>query len=221
MRMRPIHGLFAALLLLPAMSVSAAGDPAVGQWRAVEGPDLASRLELTADGHFQYFLAYGALDEEAKGRWTRDGATVRLTTEPKPKPSTITLATASPQETKGAPLSLIVLAPDAKPDEGIAGIDFRIEFDRGAPLEGYTQYYGWQAETLDGRVPLWVQLFEPIHGLASARYAIPAGTRSLVFLFQPNDYGVVDFNASAATVEDGRLTLQYRGGQLHYVRAEH
>jgi hypothetical protein len=36
--------------------------------------ELAAELDLTADGHFQYGLAYGALDEEAQGRWKATAA---------------------------------------------------------------------------------------------------------------------------------------------------
>lgn len=41
--------------------------------------EVGSELLLTADGRFQYMLAYGALDEAAEGCWGRKGDIVTLT----------------------------------------------------------------------------------------------------------------------------------------------
>ncbi|HEX7874755.1 MAG TPA: hypothetical protein VF475_17725 [Sphingobium sp.] len=209
-----------ALLLSAAAPAHAAPDPVVGRWRAAEGPEMASQLELTEDGHFRYVLSYGALDEEAQGRWTRTGTLVALTTEPQPKPSAILLDSMSPTSRDGAALFLIVAGPGTPAGKGIAGIDFRIEFDSGEPMEGYTQDYGWQADSLSGRTPRWVQLFEPIHGIASARIAIPPGTRAMSFRFEGNDYGIADFRAAPVRVDGDRLTLMHRMGTLHYARVK-
>ncbi|CAN5176508.1 hypothetical protein BH10PSE13_BH10PSE13_03930 [soil metagenome] len=223
------------LLLVPALMLvsqaSAQGtDPAAGNWRGANGPDTASQLELGADGHFRWFLSAGALDEGAEGRWVREGAMIRLFTEPKPKPPTLTLAKASPKGKDDAALFLFVAGPEGSPDtnsagatgpdtNGIAGVDFHIEMDRGDPLEGYTQYYGWSTGSLEGRTPLWVQLVEPINGIASDRVAIPAGTKTLRFTLQPNDLGVASFDGSNVVVEGDALTLTHRLGALRYVRA--
>jgi hypothetical protein len=207
------------LAVLIAPTLARAADPATGNWRATEGPDNASGLELGSDGHFRWFLSAGALDEEADGHWTRDGALIRLFTEPKPRAPTLTLATASPEGKDDAALFLFVAGPNgAADDNGIAGVDFHIEFDHGDPVEGYTQYYGWSLGSTDGRVPLWVRLVEPINGIESARIAIPPGTKSLRFLLQPNDMGVVDFDGAEVHVERDRLTLAHRMGLLHYAR---
>ncbi len=45
--------------------------------------EIAAALELTDNGRFRYALSYGALDEEAQGRWRFDDGNVRLTTEAK------------------------------------------------------------------------------------------------------------------------------------------
>src|SRR3954469_6839333 len=44
--------------------------------------EMAAGLELRADGRFNYGLSYGALDEEAAGRWTLNGDRVLLTSDP-------------------------------------------------------------------------------------------------------------------------------------------
>jgi len=40
--------------------------------------EVGSELLLKPDGHFDYMLAYGALDELASGCWSREGGTVTL-----------------------------------------------------------------------------------------------------------------------------------------------
>lgn len=207
-------------MMLTAVPAFAAHDPATGQWRAVDGPELASSLLLTADGRFRYILSYGALDEHADGRWNRTGTLISLTTQPEPKPSTILLDSMSTTDRDAAALSLIVTGPNDPADQGLAGIDFRIECDSGDPIEGYTQQDGWQISTLEGRTPRWIQLFERIHGTQSDRIPIPAGTRAIRFRFQANDFGIADFRAAPVTVEGDRLTLTHRMGILHYVRVK-
>ena len=55
------------------LTASALGDPLpsalVGQYDGHQ-MEVAAGLSLTADGHFQYGLSYGALDEEAEGNTT-------------------------------------------------------------------------------------------------------------------------------------------------------
>src|SRR5205085_374384 len=78
-------GLARALLLalLPLATAAAPPSPA-GEYRLVGEVDVASGFLLTQDGHFQYFLMAGSLDQRAEGRWTSDGKTVLFTSEPKP-----------------------------------------------------------------------------------------------------------------------------------------
>src|SRR3954468_21471494 len=120
--------LLAALLLAaPAVSPSP-----VGHYRLRGVHDAASELRLHADGHFEYGLAYGALDEEATGRWRRVGNHVFLTTSPKPIPAAFAASEAA--GATRAPLALNVTWPDGR---GIPGIDFRIDFDSGDPFIDY------------------------------------------------------------------------------------
>src|SRR4051794_35389047 len=73
-------------LLLAVCSIivgPAAAQPAslVGTYDGGE-MERAGGLELRADGRFNYALSYGALDEEAAGRWTLSGDRVLLTSNP-------------------------------------------------------------------------------------------------------------------------------------------
>src|SRR4051794_40022008 len=53
--------------------------------------EMGGGLELKPNGHFRYALSYGAVDEEGEGRWAFDGATVRLTSDPMPRPPSFEL----------------------------------------------------------------------------------------------------------------------------------
>jgi hypothetical protein len=44
--------------------------------------EIAAALELKPDGRFNYALSYGALDEQATGRWTISGDRVLLSSNP-------------------------------------------------------------------------------------------------------------------------------------------
>jgi len=48
--------------------------------------EVTARLLLQPNGHFQYELAYGALDEIAEGTWDIQGSSVFLTTVPTVNP---------------------------------------------------------------------------------------------------------------------------------------
>jgi len=199
-----------AALLLAGV---AAGGPA-GEYRLVGTQDVASALRLAPDGRFQYFLAAGALDERAEGRWSQDGNRIRLTTEPKPVPPVFTQTASA--TSKDAPLAVRVVWPDGR---GIAGVDVRVGFDRGAPVEGYTQDYGWSLPRDEQRTIRWIEFAVPMHALASPRFPVdPMAGTALTFVLTPNDLGVVDFADIKVDFEPGRLTVHRFGDALRYER---
>ena len=82
------QGVFAILaiaLLLAAASSTVAGPATrqslVGTYDGHQ-MEIVAGLELKADGRFRYSLSYGALDEEAAGKWTMSGDQVLLTSDP-------------------------------------------------------------------------------------------------------------------------------------------
>ncbi len=70
----------AMLALSPAQAGSCAPADAdlAGRYVLRGVMEVGSELALSADGRFQYMLAYGALDESAAGCWSRRGDTVTL-----------------------------------------------------------------------------------------------------------------------------------------------
>jgi hypothetical protein len=200
-----------ASLLLAATTVSAA--PPEGHYRLVGVHDAASELILYPDGRFEYALAYGALDEQAQGRWTSDGKTVHLTTVPKPKPAVFS---AGPAERKaGAPFTIKVTSPDGY---GIAGIDFQLTFDSGDPVESYTQEYGWNLDPADKRTPRSIRFAMPMYGLESQTFPIDVTKANrFTFILTPNDLGMIDFANLPLTIAKDRLIMHREGTDLTYV----
>jgi len=224
MNMRRRFLLPLALIVLAA-SGSASADPNLtGRYRLVDGPDVASQLELTPDGRFRYFLSAGALDEWTQGRWERKGSSFCLITEPKPVPPEFSRASSkpgpkpSPKPSEEQEATLLVTWPDG---QGIPGVDFRIGFDSGEPLEGYTQYYGWTMPADDPRIPRWIELSEPIHGLRSPRFDLAEGDRGkLHIVLIPNDLGLVDFTGACLEPSDNGVVLHRKEGDMRFVRIE-
>lgn len=197
--------------LLAATAVSAA--PPAGHYRLVGVHDAASELILYPDGRFEYGLAYGALDEQAQGRWTSDGKTVHLTTMPKPKPAVFSAGPA--ERNAGAPFTIKVTSPDGR---GLAGVDFQLTFDNGDPVESYTQEYGWSLDPADKRTPRSITFALPMYGLKSQTFPVDAAqANQFTFILTPNDLGTIDFQNVPVTMEEDRLILHRDGGELTYV----
>ena len=202
------------LLILIAFSGDAASkerSPA-GEYRLVGEQDVASGLRLQPDGRFRYFLVAGALDERAEGRWNAAGGRVVLVTEPRPVPPLFRRD--APRKTESAALTVSVGSPEGG---GIAGVDLRIGFDEGEPIDSYTQEDGWSLPAEEKRVPRWIELAVPMHGLASPRFPIDlAAGNALAFTLIPNDLGVVDFDGIRVEVGKKALIVHRGGARLRY-----
>ena len=203
-----------AIMLLAATEPGLAADTAAGSYRLEGDHDAAGELVLRENGRFEYALAYGALDEHAKGGWLRRGDTLVLTTLPKPVPPLFRLARRSAAATNSP--TLHVTWPDGR---GIGGVDFRIGFDRGNPISAYTQEDGWSLPPDEHRMPRWIELAVPIYGVVSPRYPIDS-TKSgtLNFVIVPNDIGTVDFSAMIVDVRPNELLIHRGRGEMRFVR---
>jgi hypothetical protein len=206
----------ALLCLVPLLLIGApagAGErKPVGSYRLTGEHDVASGLRLQKNGTFQYFLAAGALDEHAEGRWSVSGGVVTLVTEPAPVLAVFTPG--PPARTEETALSVKVSSPAGA---GIAGVDLRIGFDEGEPLEDYTQEYGWSLPADEKRRPRWIELAVPMHELASPRFPIDlAAGNALAFTLVANDLGVFDFKDVRIEVEDKALIVHRGAARLRY-----
>lgn len=208
--------LSAAIALLAAWLpvTGAAEEGAAGLYRARSGPDVAVRLAIDENGRFGFELFAGALDLRAQGSWEADGpGRIILTTRPRPRAPELRVESMTARP--GQPLRIRVTLANGR---GLQGMDFRIGFDRGDILEGYTQSDGWTNDPADTRRPLWIELEEPIYGARLARTPIAAGANDLHFILTPHDIGVMDFDATPATFGEGRLTIYSTQGEMDFVR---
>ncbi len=206
------HLLLLLSLLLIGAAPNAPGRGPAGTYRLVGEQDVASGLRLQADGRFQYFLIAGALDEAAEGRWSAAGGVVTLTTEPVPVPPVFEAGPSSKDKT--AALRVKVSAPGGG---GIAGVDLRIGFDEGAPVEAYTQEDGWSLPAEEKRIPRWIELEVAMHDFASPRFPIDlAAGNALAFTLVPNDIGKLDFTGVRIEVAEGALIVHRGEGRLRY-----
>jgi hypothetical protein len=185
--------------------------------------EVGALLELKPDGKFQYELAYGAMDETAKGTWEfKDGA-VFLTTVPAVKPPVYVVVSDVPDSRGGlwvkisnGPVFEVShqrlylfydsnFGPDARPDMVEVGDDGSV------PLP-------------QKKMPKFIIPEIPIFPIISKTIPITGEGGHLITLrFDQNDIGKADFRALKLTVEDGVLVMTRPDLelQLHFRRQTH
>jgi hypothetical protein len=180
----PLTLLLSTLIMLeqPAPA-SVAGD-----YMLVGVREAAGGLQLGADGRFRYAFTYGALDEQAEGRWRREGDRILLTTDPTPQPPDWSLLSAEPGEP--GQFALILEGPNGRP---IPNIEVEVRMTDGSVEKGTTQAEWLEAE-LDGRTPAAVRFHIPVFDVASPAFPIEAAKAGRYrFRLDPRDLGVRDF----------------------------
>ena len=149
--------------------------------------EVGSELVLLPDGRFQYFLAYGAYDENASGDWRVQGEAVILNTSGGYTPPRFTLKQSLTKP--GEPLD----HPGAdKPRVSRASMSGWITGNK--PETGYTQY-GWRAPG-PNRNPKAIGLGVKMYNLEPQWFQV-AGTSHnyYIFSFAPGDLGKARFRA--------------------------
>jgi hypothetical protein len=205
-----------AALNFLAVPVAAASGPA-GHYRLTGDHEVASELIIRKDGHFAYGLIVGALDEQAEGRWRRQGDAIYLTTEPKPVPPVFAAAAAA--RTGEVPLRLRVVWDGS--DRGVAGVDLRIGFAGGGTVDDYTQEDGWSLPPEELRTPIWVELSLQMFGLGPTRFPIDSvKANALTFRLIRNDIGTFDFEDMRLDIAKDRLVMHRGGASLVYLRVK-
>lgn len=176
--------------------------------------ELVAGIRLNADGSFRYGLTVGALDESAQGRWEAIGNRFRLTSIPRPIAPTI--AAGRTDARPGEPFAIRVLAPNGR---DVRGVDLRIEFDTGEPMESYMAGGPWSLPDDERRVPRFVTFSMPSYRLQSKRLPLDAKAGTVTsFTLTPNDFGVIDLSDVRAEVEGDVLTLYRPEGTMRFKR---
>lgn len=178
--------------------------------------ELVAGLHLGKDGQFLFGLIVGSLDQEARGQWEADGRRIRLTSDPRPVAPTITASRI--EATPNQPFAIRLLGPA---ERDVPGVDLRIEFDNGAPLDSYMAGGPWLLPDDEKRVPRFVTFGISSHRIEFPRMPIdPRPGTTAIFDFTPNDFGVVDLTDAVVTVDGDTLTLSYALGTLRMKRIE-
>ncbi|QSB44709.1 hypothetical protein IDJ81_00470 [Tsuneonella flava] len=188
-------------------------DPAVGEY-VFSQMELIAGLRLHADGTFEYGLTVGSLDERAQGRWKRAGDRIELVSDPRPLAPTVTPDTI--EATPGKPFAIRVRAPNGR---DVPGIDLRIDFETGAPLESYLDGGPWTFPADEHRHPRFVTFTLKGYRIDSGPLPLHAedGTTAN-YLLTPNDFGVVDLTGTYLERQADGLLLSRPEGTILFKR---
>lgn len=193
----------------PLQPADVAGLYLIGQM------EMAGGLELGRDGRFRYALDYGAVSETAEGHWVIEGSTVRLTSDPMPKPPGFSLVHDRPAPTgelyvavedtgfSWSPLSALVTL-DGSPDP------VRVEADG------------------DGRILLpsgkratSIRLVVPVYGGGGDSVVLGDGRgHRLLFRFEPNDLGKALFRGEPLSMDGSSLIMTRYDTRIVFRRAK-
>ncbi len=170
-----------------AYAQTAAGPEGTYCLRGVH--EVGSCLRLAEDSTFEYFLAYGAYDENSKGHWKADGADVVLDSPPYDKAPTFTFKRFEPVEGDGFDIAVVNTAGNR-----INGINVRATCDGRAVEVGVTGAGGYKVDCASA--PTEVALGLEMFGLAyqALKVPSPAGAdKGYVFELDPGDLGAKRF----------------------------
>ena len=203
------------LLVAASTAVAPVTTPAASLVGTYNGSqmEIAAGLELKADGRFRYALSYGALDEEAAGKWIMSGDRVLLTSDPVLAPRFVLVSRG-----KGID-GVLQLSLDAP--KGLSRQYFDAEI---AQANGQTQRKQLGEDSLSvpftrDDVPTSVRMLFPIFSVAGEALKLdPSSGYSVRFRFEPNDLGKVAFQATALKIIDGDLLLDRHGRTIRFKR---
>lgn len=166
--------------------------------------ELATALELRADGTFRYGLIYGALGEDAEGVWRVDKDRLLLTTRPAVVPprfvverdgpapgGALYVELDDPEILQGSSLTLAVTYADS-PDPSYVDADD----DGRVPVD--------PARTATSVAPVFPVLDVPLTPVALK----PGQGRRLLFRFEPNGLGKADFRDEPLAIAGEGLTFR-------------
>jgi len=168
--------------------------------------EVGAELLLKPDGHFEYELAYGAMDEEGKGTWeVRDGV-VFLTSVPVVVPPRFVVESDVPEPKGGLWIKIsngplmegsrqrvyLLYGPKDEPDMA------EIADDGHVPLPG-----GRKPTAIIPEIPVYPIMQKPIPLTGT-------GGHRIVMKFEKNDIGKADFRAQRLAIEDGVLVMERR-----------
>lgn len=198
---------------LGALLIAAAPASIAGLYQAHQ-MEVGAALELTKDGHFRYQLNYGAVSEDASGTWTFDGKTVRLTSNPMPKPPSFELVRDDPAP-KGE--LVMTLEPPGFGEEGYRLDAIAVDSDSGekglvsADEQGKVDPGPHRLASVDPLVP--------VYGNIGGHFPLSQDRgHHLVFRFHPNDIGHAAFEGEPLRLTPTGLVFTRYDAEIRFVR---
>ena len=165
--------------------------------------EVGSCVELGRDGKFQYFLAYGAYDEDSEGTWRIDGRQVVLDSPAYDRPAAFAFKRLQPGEGDG--FDIVV---ESKSGRAMRGIDVSVVCDGRTARVGVTGAAGFKVDCKEA--PTQVLLGLRMYGVAPQTIDVSTqagGDKTYVFEFDTGDLGRKRFAGQ-------RFTLDARSGNF-------
>jgi hypothetical protein len=172
--------------------------------------EVGTELRLEANGRFEYYLSYGALDEMSEGTWSLDGEAILLSSDPFRAPA---FELVGSKRGKAATLDVSLEAPKQMPLQYFSALILRSDhtttegrFDEGhlrIPLTGANRATSFV---------LGLEIFS----VMSEPHDIPPDTRTMHFRFVPNELGKVAFAHKRLPREGEDLLLERYGRMLRF-----
>lgn len=153
--------------------------------------ETGSCLTLAPNGRFEYFLAYGAYDENSEGTWSLENGEIILNSFAYGTRPAFAFKEMRPGE--DGRFDVVV---ESKAGGAISGIDVRVNCDGKTVPAGVTGAVGYKVDCL--RPPAEISLGLKMYGLAFRKIDVSAqaGTGKIyVFEFDPGDLGHKKFVA--------------------------
>jgi hypothetical protein len=175
--------------------------------------EIAATLELRPDGRFNYALSYGALDEQATGRWTVSGDRVLLSSNPVVAPRLFLVSRGRGTE------GMLQLSLDVPRGVSRQYFDAMVTRSNGQTQKVQLSDEGLFMPFSRADPPTAVRLVLQIFRVASEPVMLdPSSGYAAQYRFEPNDIGKVDFRAEPLRIVNGDLVLDRHGRTLRFRR---
>jgi hypothetical protein len=208
-----------ASALLLTLAVAAAQTPAPPQppvtraslAGAYDGGqmEVGAQLILKPDGHFEYELAYGALDEEAKGTWEFKDNLVLLTTVPAAVPPRFIIVSDTPEPRGGLWVRLTKVLV-----EGMRQRVILIYSPNPQDADEADVNDDGSVDIPAGKHPISFLPEIPVYPIQGKPIPLTPGGHRFLLRFEPNDIGKADFHSQALTIDHGDLVMPRRDLQI-------
>ena len=173
--------------------------------------EIAAGLELRADGRFSYGLSYGALDEQAEGRWEANEAAVILIGDPVTPPK-FSLASEGP-----GPKNAFRVQLDVPQGMERQYFDLLLIPAEGEPIQSQFREEPLEIELGARDRIVQAQLRLGVADLVSEPIALDGRNgREARFRFEPNDLGKAQFDRTPLPRDGANLLLERHDRLLRF-----